>query len=231
VPTGRIKLGTESNGGFRNITISNCVFESCQGFALESEDGAMVEDITLTGITMRDIRSAPLFLRLGTRMRGPREAKPGVMRRVILSNIVSSGASQLPSILSGVPGHPIEDIKISDVYLEQAGGGTAEMAALEPGEHEAAYPEPEMFGRLPATGFFLRHVHNLEMSNVEIATKDADARAAFWLKDVVGADFFRLRKPQGAAPTFDLRQVKEFRSFGSRQIADLTLENVDLRKV
>src|ERR1019366_9415118 len=87
IPTGRIKLGTESNGGFLNVTISNCVFESCQGFALESEDGAIVEDITLTGITMRDIRSAPLFLRLGTRMRGPRDAKPGVMRRVIISNI------------------------------------------------------------------------------------------------------------------------------------------------
>ena len=231
MPYGRIKLGTESNGGFRNITISNCVFESCQGFALESEDGAMVEDITFTGITMRDIRSAPLFLRLGTRMRGPREAKPGVMRRVILSNIVSSGASQLPSILSGVPGHPIEDIKISDVYLEQAGGGSEDMAALDPKEHEAAYPEPEMFGRLPATGFFLRHVRNLEMSNVEIATKVADARAAFWLKDVVGADFFRMRIPQGTSPAFDLRQVREFRSFGSRQIADLTLESVDRRKV
>jgi polygalacturonase len=228
---GRIKLGTESNGGFRNITISNCVFESCQGFALESEDGAMVEDITFTGITMRDIRSAPLFLRLGTRMRGPREAKPGVMRRVILSNIVSSGASQLPSILSGVPGHPIEDIKISDVYLEQAGGGSAEMAALEPEEYKADYPDPMMFGQLPATGFFLRHVRNLEMSNVEIATRDADARAAFWLKDVVGADFFRVHVPQGAASAFDLRQVREFRSFGSRQIADLTLESVDQRKV
>ena len=229
--TGRIKLGTESNGGFRNVTVSNCVFESCQGFALESEDGALVEDITFTGITMRDIRSAPLFLRLGARMRGPRDAQPGVMRRVILSNITSSGASPLPSILSGVPGHPIEDIKISDVFLEQVGGGSAAMAALEPEEREAAYPDPGMFGALPASGFFLRHVRNLEMSNVEIATRAADARPAFWLKDVAGADFFRVRVPQGAAPAFDLRQVKEFRSFGSRQLADQTLENVDERKI
>jgi polygalacturonase len=230
-PTGRIKLGTESNGGFRNVTISNCVFESCQGFALESEDGALVEDITFTGITMRDIRSAPLFLRLGTRMRGPRDAKPGVMKRVILSNITSSGASTLPSILSGVPGHPIEDLKISDVYLEQVGGGSAAMAALEPEEREAAYPDPKMFGDLPATGFFARHVRNLEMSNVEIATRAADARPAFWLKDVVGADFFRSRVPQGTAPAFDLRQVKDFRTFGSRQLADRVIESVDQRKI
>ena len=77
----------------------------------------------------------------------------------------------------------------------------------------------------------LRHVRNLEMSNVEIATRAADARPAFWLKDVAGADFFRVRVPQGAAPAFDLHQVKEFRSFGSRQLADQTLEKVDERKV
>ncbi len=229
--TGRIKLGTESNGGFRNVTISNCVFEKCQGFALESEDGALVEDVTFTGITMRDIRSAPLFLRLGTRMRGPRDAKPGVMRRVILSNITSSGASPLPSILSGVSGHSIEGVKISDVFLEQVGGGTAEVAALDPEEKEKGYPDPNMFGDLPATGFFIRHVRNLEMSNVEIATRAADARPAFWLRDVDGADFFRVRAPQGAGPVFDLRQVKDFRSFGSRQMADLSLDSVERRKV
>ncbi len=231
VTTGRIKLGTESNGGFRNVTISNCVFESCQGFALESEDGALVEDITFTGITMRDIRSAPLFLRLGTRMRGPRDARPGVMRRVILSNITSSGASPLPSILSGVPGHPIEDIKISDVYLQQVGGGSAQMAALNPEEREGAYPDPHMFGELPATGFFARHIRNLEMSNVEIATLSADARPALWLKDVVGADFFRLRLPQGDASAFHLHQVRDFRSSGSRKIADVSIESAEEKKL
>lgn len=88
-----------------------------------------------------------------------------------------------------------------------------------------------MFGELPATGFFVRHARNIEMSNVEIAARTADARPALWLNDVTGADFFRLRVPQGAAPAFDLRQVKEFRCFGSRQIADLNLDNVDRRRV
>ena len=44
-PTGRIKFGTESNGGFQAITISNCIFECCQGLAMESDDGALVEDV------------------------------------------------------------------------------------------------------------------------------------------------------------------------------------------
>jgi len=228
--TGRIKLGTESNGGFRNITISNCVFENCRGFALETVDGALCEDITFTGIVMRGVVNAPLFLRLGTRMRGPQGTPVGILKRVILSNIVSSGAGMMPSILSGVPGHNIEDIKISDVYFEQQGTGSAALAAIEPPLKENAYPEPTMFGDLPASGIFIRHVRNLEVSNVEIAIAQADARPAFWLADVDGAEFFRVRVP-GGAPAFDLRRVKNFRSFGSRSVGDVSLENVEARKV
>jgi len=68
--TGRIKCGTESNGGFINIAISNCVFEGCGGLALETVDGALLEDITVTNLTMRDINNCPIFLRLGARLRG-----------------------------------------------------------------------------------------------------------------------------------------------------------------
>ena len=228
--TGRIKLGTESNGGFRNITISNCVFENCRGFAIETVDGALCEDITFTGIAMRGLRYAPVFLRLGSRMRGPAGVQVGTLKRVILSNIVSSGAGMLPSIVSGVPGHEIEDLKISDLYLEQVGGGSSGMATIEPPEKENGYPEPTMFGDLPASGFFVRHVKNLEMSNVEIAVAQADARPAFWLGEVDGADFFRVKVPSGAS-AFDLRQVKDFRSFGSRSVADITLDNVEARKI
>src|SRR3984957_19204375 len=80
---GRIKCGTESNGGFRNITISNCVFEGCMGLALESEDGALCEDIAISNITMRDVVSAPPSWGLGARLRGPKEStKVGTLRRV-----------------------------------------------------------------------------------------------------------------------------------------------------
>jgi polygalacturonase len=229
VPTGRIKCGTESNGGFKNITISNCVFESCRGFALESVDGALLEDITFTGITMRDIRNSPIFLRLGSRMRGPEGVPVGTLKRVIMSNITSYGAvAELPSIISGIPGHMVEDIKIDNVYFHQVGGGTQEMANLQPAEDENAYPEPKMFGTLPAHGFFIRHVKNLEFGDVEIAFEKPDSRPAFWLNDVEGADFFRVKtgKVQSAA-TFKLRDVRDFRVFGSRGIKDVTEEKVD----
>jgi len=232
VPTGRIKCGTESNGGFKNITISNCVFESCRGFALETVDGALLEDITFVGVTMRDIRNSPIFLRLGTRMRGPQGTPVGTLKRVIMSNITCHGAvAELPSIISGVPGHNIEDIKVSDIYLHQLGGGTSEMAALNPPEKENDYPEPRMFGTLPATGFFIRHVKNIEFGNVEIATEKPDARPAFWLNDVEGADFFRIKTGKANnAPSFKLSNVKDFRVFGSRSIKDVVEDKIDSRE-
>jgi len=91
---GRIKCGTESNGGFRNITITGNVIEGCKGIALESSDGALIEDIAITGNTMRDIVDAPLFLRLNRRNRGPKETmRPGAIRRISISNLISSNSA------------------------------------------------------------------------------------------------------------------------------------------
>ena len=209
--TGRIKCGTESNGGFKNITISNCVFESCRGIALETVDGAECEDITFTGITMRDLRQSPFFLRLGARLRGPKETtKVGTLKRIIISNITSSGAVPLCTNISGMPGYMIEDLKISDVFLHQAGGGDSDLAARQPPELEKAYPEPPMFGDLPAAGLFVRHVRNLDVSNVEVMTATADARPAFWLMDVDGVDFFRVKVPRPSGSSLPAAKCQRF---------------------
>ena len=227
--TGRIKCGTESNGGFKNITISNCVFDQSRGIALESVDGANCEDITIIGITLRNTLQSPLFLRLGRRMRGPPGAAVGTLKRILISDITSYNASPLPSIIAGVSGHPVEDLKIRDVILHQVGGGSRELAERRPPEQEDAYPEPSMFGELPASGFFIRHARNVEMSNVEIQTASVDARPAFWLQDVDGADFFRMRLPPGRAYALD--RVAQFRSFGCRSMSDVSFENEQSRLI
>jgi polygalacturonase len=229
--TGRIKCGTESNGGFKNITISNCVFEGCRGLALESVDGALLEDIAITNITMRELTSAPLFLRLGSRMRGPAGVPVGTLRRVLISNLVSyNSGSQLPAIVSGIPGNRIEDLQINDIYLHQTGGADAAMAAIDPSEDETKYPAPHMFGPLPGYGFLVRHVKNLEMSNISLATAKDDARAAFWLNDVSVADLFRVKTSIAAgASMFALRNVSSFRISGSQGVKDTEIESAASR--
>ncbi len=219
---GRIKFGTESNGGFRNVTVSNCIFDGCHGLALESVDGALVEDFTITNITMRDVRSAPIFMRLGSRMRGPAGVPVGAIRRILISNLVCSNASSaICSILAGIPGHAIEDVKLENILIEHQGGGSAEDAKLQLPEKENAYPEPTMFGTTPAHGFFLRHVKHLRMSGVKILGQQPDARAAFALEDVHASDFFQIKAPQAAGvPVFALKDVQDFSVFHSRPVAD-----------
>ncbi len=215
---GRIKFGTESNGGFRNITISNCIFEDSRGLAFETVDGAVVEDVTVSNITMRGIIDAPLFLRLGKRMRGPAGVPIGTMKRILIQNLVSSGANMLPSVIAGLIDHPIEDVSIADCHFQHVGGAPAAMAKVRPPEAELAYPEATMFGDLPATGFFVRHARNIRFSNVEVAVAAPDPRAAFRLEDVQDADFVGLRAPRGT--TWSLDRVTGFRSSGARCLAD-----------
>jgi len=225
--TGRIKCGTESNGGFKNITISNCVLEGCNGIALESEDGALCEDITISNITMRNLINGPLFFRLGTRLRGPQDTtKVGTMKRILVSNIASSNSlARLPNILSGIPGYPIEDVKIANFYMQHQGGAAADQAAIMPPELENKYPDPGMFGPMPAQGFYLRHIKNLEMSHVEIAPMAPDARPSFVLEGVDRGDFLAATAPTG--PAFVFRHSTDIRIHLSRAAADTVLATAD----
>lgn len=133
-PTGRIKMGTESNGGFKNITISNCTFDHCRGLALETVDGAIIEDITIDNIAMRDICNSPIYVRLGNRARGPKELPFSVIRRVKLSNIVVKDADcRYASMIFGLEGHMIEDITLSNIHIQYRGGLTMEDVRLQRG--------------------------------------------------------------------------------------------------
>jgi polygalacturonase len=237
---GRIKCGTESNGGFRNITISNCVCEGSKGIALETSDGAFLEDIAISNITMRDTIDAPLFMRLNRRNRGPKETmRAGTFRRVSISNLVSHNSNaSTSSLISGVTENLIEDVKLTSCYFGHRGLPTQALQAfgdpskampdwraLKVPEQEDGYPELLRFGPTPSNAFFVRHLRNLEMSHVEVAPQNADPRPAFWLEDVHRADFFAVTAPT-AQPNFSLHNVSDLRIFWSRAAKDTTLAQV-----
>ena len=230
--TGRIKFGTESNGGFKNITISNCVFDRSRGLAIETVDGGLIEDVVVTNITMREVTTAPIFLRLGRRMRGPEGAPVGAIRRVQISNVAAWDADpRFASIIAGLPGHPVEDVRLSDIRILYRGGGTREQAALDPPEREANYPEPSMFGELPAYGLFVRHARGVELSNVSVGFMREDLRPAFHLEDVRGVTFLGVAAQKAAdVPTFVLKNVEDFTVRNSRPVPDTRVERTESKR-
>ena len=219
--TGRIKCGTESNGGFKNITIANCVFDGCRGLALETVDGALLEDVSVTNLTMRDIVEAPIFLRLGSRLRGPADSTgTGTLQRVVISNVVcSNSASPFGCIISGVPGHEIQDLRLHNIYIQHRGGATREQAAIQPVEDEQKYPEPNMFGPMPSQGFYLRHVKNVSLSEIEISALAEDARPAIILQNVNQADLFHIRTPANA-PVLEIHDSTDVNALWVRGLKD-----------
>jgi polygalacturonase len=223
---GRIKFGTESNGDFRNITISNCVFDDCFGLAIESVDGSHIQDVSVSNITMRDITSCPIFIRLGNRARGPDNPPVGTIRRININNITVSNASgRFASIISGIPGHPVEDLAISHIRINMEGGGTKADADIFPPERERSYPEPTMFGTTPAYGFYIRHAGGIEISHAKIDFNDPEYRPAFVLQDVKDASFDHINALQGAdnAPYFDLRNTSGISIKDSENLTDIRL--------
>ena len=226
--TGRVKFGTEANGGFRNIAISNVVFEYCRGLALESVDGGWLEDVTISNLTMRNVQM-PLFLRLGARMRGPAGIPVGFLRRVSISNVTAYNSDpRYPSCISGIPGHNVEDIRLANIRHHLLGGLTPGDAVQNPPELESAYPEPSMFGTLPASGFFVRHATGISFDNVDAKFEKPDTRPVFVLRDVTDADFHHTRAGKiDGTPTFVLDGVGDFRISDGRPVPDARIDHAD----
>jgi polygalacturonase len=184
-PTGRIKLGTESNGGFAHVLIERCRFDHCRGLALETVDGGAMIDVTARDLVMRDVTTAPLFVRLGDRRRAPEGTGIGRTAGIRLSRIDATGIDpRYPAILAGMAGHPVTDVTLDTIHLEYAGGGTTADAALRPADHADAYPEPSMFGTLPAWGLWMRHAEGVTIRGLSLATATPDARPPILVEDV-----------------------------------------------
>ena len=182
------KLGTESAGTFRNIAFSNSVIlpkaagrRSTAGFEISMVDGGLIEDVVISNISMQGA-SAPFFIRLGNRGRGQARPQPGVLRGVLVDNLVARGV-QLAAAVTGLPSHPVRDVMLHNILIEAEGGRSGPVGSAVP-EMPDGYPKAWMFGHLPAVGLFARHVDGLTMRNVRIKLQAPDARPAILFDDV-----------------------------------------------
>ena len=198
---GRLKFGTEANGGFRNVTVANCVFRSCRGLALEEVDGGILENININNITMMDVPTYAIYITTGKRNRGPDVKQPSRIRNVLISNLTADGVSANSGIqIFGLPEQPIEGLRLENIRLICKGGGTEEQAAKMPPELNTGYPEPK--GVMPGYGVFARHVRGLELANISLSVQKEDKRPAMVCSDVDGleVDNFKAQIGEGVAP-------------------------------
>ncbi|MEG3153243.1 glycoside hydrolase, partial [Sphingomonas sp. ZT3P38] len=199
---GRIKLGTETNGGFRNVRISDCICTNSRGILMGIVDGGVMEDISVSGITLRDPVNHPLFVHHGARLRAPKGTQIGAIRRVRFDDIQVSGADpRYPCGVEGIADGPVEDVTFSGVHVASAGGGTAAEAAREPEYRRETSLEVSYLKTLPAHGIYARHAKRLTVKDCRFTVDKADARPTVALRHVQGAiiDELASTKPRDEA--------------------------------
>ena len=181
---GRIKLGTESNGGYRNITISNCTCMYSSGLAFEEVDQGKMENIVVDNISLSHVHHYPIYITTGCRNRGPKERTDiSSARDIYINNVVADDCDSLASIIvTGMEGTPIRNVSLSNIYVRYRGGGQKVDKPYR--EQGTNYPEPRWAGPTPAYGLFARHVDGLRLQNVRFELMRPDERPDIVLEDV-----------------------------------------------
>ncbi|HWK06818.1 MAG TPA: glycoside hydrolase family 28 protein [Puia sp.] len=226
------KLGTASRGHFSNITVRDLtIYDTYRSaIALETVDGATLENIDIRNVTARNTGNA-IFLRLGRRNQ---HAPAGELRHVYIGDVkaeIPAGKPDkgyeeegpperrphnvFPSSVVGLPGHPVQDVTLENIDITYAGNSSKKTAFFSPDtltripEAEANYPEFSMFGELPVSGFYARHVTGLHLKNVRLHYKAYDFRPACLFDDVTGLSLSDLSIPDKTGlPVILLNKVK-----------------------
>ena len=202
-----IKLGTASRGGFKKITIHDIkVYDTYRSaIAIECVDGGILEDVDVRNIKATNTGNA-IFIRLGHRNK---DSVISSLHNIYIGNITAEiprdkpdkgypmegptlnyPHNVFPSSITGIPGHPVKDVTLENIDLVYQGGAEKGIAYFaidsltKVPESESEYPEFSMFGELPASGMYVRHVEGLQMKNIRFRYREDDFRPVFVFDDV-----------------------------------------------
>ncbi len=193
-----IKFGTATYGAFTNITIADSFVKNVQyaAMAVESRQGSDVSNLAFQRIEMANVGSA-FFVYLAqqdtTHPIGD-VPKLGSITGVSFTDIAGATASWPHSPHQGalITGHifngvtyPITNLAFTNVALAFT-GGLATTPASPPEATPNQYPESNMFGDLPAWGYYLRHVAGVTFTNCTATPAATDARQMLVSDDVSG---------------------------------------------
>ena len=216
------KVGTSTHGRVENIVFSNSVIynesttplneRATSGIALEVVDGGSMSGVLLSNIQMENART-PLFVRLGRRTPG----QGSFLRGIRFEQIHATGAL-LTSSITGLPGMPVEDVVITNSSFRLSEHGSAAWARAEVPENAERYPEARMFGRLPASGVYVRHAREVRIKNTEIRTASPEERPSVVCDDVHDLELCGLTTsaPSSTEAVFELHNTSDAFIQGSR---------------
>lgn len=199
-PMGAIKLQLVDGGRLENVDISRIVMEDVGNPIFirlgnrgrtytRRTSGGQGADVQPEGApigTLKNVRISDVVAEVTVEDRT--KAARAVYKNLKVDNspgITDREKSKSgPIMITGIPGHYVENVVLENIKISYPGGGTREDAERVVPEDIARYPEQFFFGVLPAWGAYIRHARNIEFKNVVMQTRSADARQKIVLDDV-----------------------------------------------
>ncbi|MDZ7724429.1 MAG: glycosyl hydrolase family 28 protein [candidate division KSB1 bacterium] len=186
--------------------------------ALTSNDGSVIDGVTYKNISMEKT-FVPIFLKISDVARVPAGTySRGVIRNIDFENITATDCfsyiknREMPSVIWGKPGTPIENVTFKDVNIRAKGGHPLSEASIQPSENDERFPRK--VGAIPSYAWYLRHVKNISFRECEFGFEQNDDRPAFVIDEgssVELSDTF-LQKGSGIEYRIELRErVHDFK--------------------
>jgi hypothetical protein len=171
--------------------------EGIAALSLEIVDGGVMDGVSISDIVIEG-SECPLFVRLGNRARkyaaNAPEPPVGVMRNIVIDNVVAHHTGNYCSSITGIPGHYVENLSLSNVQLYNRGGlkdGEYIASADKVAEDEKGYPQPTVGKDLPSSGLFIRHARNIRVSGLVLGSELPDPRPPVIAVDAGDVSYFR----------------------------------------
>ena len=179
-----LQFGSETIGSFKNIRFENIRIRRAgkAGISITSNDGSIIDGIGYKDITMEKT-FVPIFIKVSDVGRVPKGTyKRGSIKNITFENITATDCYsyfrglEMPSVIWGKPGSPIEGIEFKNVSITAKGGHPIADAEVFPEENDQRFPRH--VGMIPAYAWYLRHVKNVSFTDCSFPFEKADGRPA-----------------------------------------------------
>ena len=194
-----IRIGLLSRGDLERVTVDNCIFRDIEdsGLKIQMCEGGTMQNMVFSNLVMSNV-PRPIFMTFCQQracVDAPQKMAPmKAMKNFIFSNIMadSSMCDQNSAIvITGMPNHPIENIRMNNIQLLTGGGGTKDEGARRTLPEYTLetlagwWPEYSLLkGPVPCHGMYARHIKGLTVDGLKVVPTKADARPAIVCDDV-----------------------------------------------
>lgn len=192
-----IRIGMSSLGDFENVAVTNCAFRDIDdaGLKIQLCEGGIMNNMVFSNLVMKNVPRPVLmtFNRFRLGVDTPLDTPPMKSMGHMQFNNISVDDSELSGVpcgivLSGVPGHYIEDISFHNVSFRLPDHKeTKEEIIKELPTFVDVRPEFAVLGEaMPFAGFYARQVRNLSLVDIRFDTGKEDSRPVIMCSDVDG---------------------------------------------